>query len=127
MFRRYDTGWSNPRVLTTLAIIFICGVSVGAVITRQYLHSKMYFHRELAIEDARRFGLHRLQVQLNLTPQQESIVARELDDYAKYYQNIEEEREDVAEHGRQRILSILNDDQKKRFNAIFHTRITPQI
>jgi len=125
MLRRRDTGWSNPRVLSILALVFICGVTVGGVITRQYLHSRMYFHRELAIEDARRLGLHRLQVELNLTPQQEKIVARELDDYAKYYQNIEDEREDVAEHGRQRILSILNDDQKRRFNAIFHTRIGP--
>ncbi len=123
MLRRHDTGWSNPRVLSILALVFICGVTVGGVIMRQYLHSRMHFHRELAIEDARRFGLHRLQVELDLTPQQEKIVARELDDYAKYYQNIEDEREDVAEHGRQRILSILNNNQKKRFDSIFHTRI----
>jgi hypothetical protein len=38
-----------------------------------------------------------------------------LDAYGKYYQNIEDEREDVAEHGKQRILSVLNPDQKKRF------------
>lgn len=95
------------------------------MVTRQYLHSRMHFRRELAIEDARQFGLNRLQRELNLTPQQTKIVARELDDYAKYYQNIEEEREDVAEHGRQRILSILNDQQKKQFNSIFHTRNVP--
>jgi hypothetical protein len=42
-----------------------------------------------------------------------------LDDYGKYYQNIEDEREDVAEHGKQRILSVLDERQKKRFNEIF--------
>jgi hypothetical protein len=125
MLRQHDTGWSNPKVLTILALVFICGVTVGSVVTRQYLHSRMHFRRELAIEDASRFGLRRLQQELNLTPAQEKTVATELDDYAKYYQNIEEEREDVAEHGRQRILSVLNDDQKRRFNSIFHTRTKP--
>jgi hypothetical protein len=45
-----------------------------------------------------------------------------LDDYGKYYQNIEDEREDVAEHGRRRILDTLTPDQQTRFNRIFRKR-----
>ena len=60
-----------------------------------------------------------LKLQLGLTPAQEKTVLKELDDYAKYYQNIEEERADVAEHGRQRIYFVLTPDQRKRFDRFF--------
>jgi hypothetical protein len=115
--RHNDAGWSNPKVLAIVAIIFLCGAAVGSAVTRQYLHSKLFpKHQD---------QLARLKAELNLTPDQEKIVTKELDDYAKYYQNIEEQREDVAEHGKQRILEVLNDQQKKRFNEIFKGRVYP--
>jgi hypothetical protein len=106
--------------LAIVAVIFLCGGAVGSAITREYLHSRLYTAaRERPIDAARRFGLHRLSVELHLTAEQEQAVTRELDDYAKYYQNIDEQREDVAEHGRKRILSVLNPDQRRRFTEIF--------
>ena len=63
--------------------------------------------------------LNALKAQLNLSPQQEAVVTKELDDYAKYYQNIEEERMDVAQHGKQRILGVLTPQQQKRFVELF--------
>ncbi len=107
-------------MLAIIALIFLCGAAVGSALTRGYLHSIVFRQTQgAAIDAARRVGLDRIRVELNLTPEQEQAVMKELDDYAKYYQNIEEEREDVAEHGRQRILSVLNDQQKKRFTEIF--------
>ncbi len=41
-----------------------------------------------------------------------------LDDYGKFYQNIEDEREDVAEDGKKRILEVLTPDQRRLFNGI---------
>jgi hypothetical protein len=73
------------------------------------------------IEAAQRFGLSRLKTTLNLTPAQEVTITEVLDDYSKYYQNIEDQREDVAEHGKQRILDVLDERQKNRFKEIFHT------
>ena len=70
-------------------------------------------------------GLAQLKARLQLSPDQETIVARELDDYAKYYQNIEEERQDVAEHGKRRILDVLNADQRRIFLEIFRTQPLP--
>jgi hypothetical protein len=60
-----------------------------------------------------------LKAELNLTPDQERVVTKVLDDYAKYYQNIEDERDDVAEHGKQRILDVLRPEQQKKFTKIF--------
>ena len=55
----------------------------------------------------------------DLSPEQQQIVNKELDDYAKYYQNIEEERANVARFGKERIFKVLTPEQQKRFNDIF--------
>lgn len=117
--RHNGAGGPNPRVLAIVAVIFLCGAAFGSVLTREYLHSKMFGPRKpQTMEVARSFGLARLKAELNLSPEQTAIVTKELDEYAKYYQNIEEQYEDVADHGKQRILDVLNDQQKKRFNEI---------
>jgi hypothetical protein len=81
----------------------------------------MWPDRQANMERARRVGVQHLKAELDLTPEQEQTVMKVLDDYGKYYQNIEDEREDVAEHGKQRILSVLNDRQKKRFLDLLKT------
>lgn len=119
--RQCDARWSNPKVLLICTVIFLCGAAVGSAITRTYLHARMFapLPQQRVMETARRIGLQRLKTELNLTPAQETTVTEVLDDYGKYYQNIEDEREDVAEHGKQRILSVLDERQKRRFNEIF--------
>ncbi len=120
MARTARTSWSNPKVLVVFALLFLSGASVGAFGMRQYLHGKLVVANDVEVmEAAHRVGLQRLAQQLSLTPKQILIVTRELDEYAKYYQNIEEERADVAEHGKYRILRVLDDEQKRRFNEIF--------
>ena len=116
MLRHNDAGWSNPKVLTVLAVIFVCGAALGSAVTSRLLHSRRpVFDRRAAMESAQRVGVQRLKTELGLTPEQNETVMKVLDDYGKYYQNIEDEREDVAEHGKQRILSVLDAQQKRRF------------
>ena len=120
MLRRDEAGWSNPKVLAILTVIFLCGAAFGSAITRSYLHSKFVGTKQSDdLGAARRGGMERLRTELNLTPEQERIVMKELDDYAKYYQNIEDEREDVADHGRQRIFDVLTPEQRKKFSQVF--------
>lgn len=109
-----EPTWSHPQVLTILAVVFVLGTAVGVTATHAWMHAHM-MHRPapLAVK------LKELKSQLNLTAQQESVVTKELDDYAKYYQNIEEERTDVAQHGKQRILRVLTPQQQKRFIDLF--------
>lgn len=123
MLRHGDATWSNPKVLSTLAIIFLCGAAFGAAITRGYIHSRWIAQTAPppAIERARHVGLGNLKAKLNLTPAQEQEIMKILDDYGKFYQNIEDEREDVAEYGRRRILNALTPEQQARFNDM----ITP--
>ena len=124
---RHDAGWSNPRVLAILTVIFFFGAAFGSVVTREYLHAHMFPpKRANTMEAVKTIGLGQLQAQLNLTPQQYKVVVQQLDEYAKYYQNIEdqqadieEQRANVAELGKQKILDVLNNDQKRRFSELF--------
>jgi len=114
MLHRDEAGWTNPKVIAILAIVFFCGSVVGAAVMRQYLHSRMPLsHDEISQMRGLRFDA--LKHKLNLTPGQEQTVSQVLDDFAKYYQNLEEQREDVAEAGKKRIYAVLNLEQKQRF------------
>jgi hypothetical protein len=106
-------------VLLVLAVIFVFGAVCGSALTRMYLHPAIVAAHDQGLEGARHLGLKGLKSQLNLTPQQEEVVTRVLDDYAKYYQNIEDERDDVAEHGRRRILDVLTPEQQRKFTQLF--------
>jgi hypothetical protein len=124
---RHDASWTNPRVLAILTVFFFFGAAFGSVVTREYLHAHMPSEQHAnSMEAAGRIGLNQLQSELNLTPQQYQVVAQQLDEYAKYYQNIEdqqadieEQRANVAELGKRKILDVLNDNQKRRFIELF--------
>ena len=111
MLQSDEASWSNPKVLITLVVIFLCGAAFGSVLTRSYIHKR--------IDEGRSISLQNLKAELNLTPEQERVITKELDDYVKYYQNIQEQRDDVAAVGRRHILDVLTPEQKKRFNEIF--------
>ncbi len=127
MLRHGDVTWSNPKVISTLAIIFLCGAAFGAAITRGYIHSRWTSQPAAspAIERVRHVGLGNLKTKLNLTAAQEQEIMKILDDYGKFYQNIEDEREDVAEYGRRRILNALTPEQRVRFNEMIAPHARP--
>lgn len=120
MLRTDEDSWANPKVLTIFAVIFLCGAAFGSAVTHTYLHARHPSPRQhYGMDAAQHIGLKGLVEVLNLTPEQQKTVMKELDDYAKYYQNIEDERDDVAAHGKQRILEVLTPEQRKKFNAIY--------
>lgn len=116
-----DASWSNPKVIAILAIVFLCGSAFGAAAMREYIHH--WFPVPAAhdfIYHGRRISFDTLKGQLKLTGAQEQAVEQVLDDFAKYYQNLEEQREDVTESGKRRIYAALDADQQKRFAALLH-------
>ena len=123
MLRQSNAGWSNPRVLGILAVVFVCGIACGSAFTNAFMHRRMVvISGAQGIDQASRFGLQRLQQELALTPAQVQVITKELDDYGKYYQNIEDQREDVAQLGTQHIIAILTSDQKLRFYKLLGIR-----
>ena len=108
-----DASWSNPKILVVLALIFICGTAVGSAVTQRVIHSRITRSKSMGVQ------LKDLKSSLHLTTEQQQIVNKELDDYAKYNQNIEEERANVAAYGKERIFKVLTPEQQKNFNDIF--------
>lgn len=108
-----DASWSNPKILLVLALIFVCGTAVGSAITQRVIHSRATRSKSMEVQ------LKDLKSTLGLTAEQQQTVNKELDDYAKYYQNIEEERANVAQYGKERIFKVLTPEQQKKFNEIF--------
>lgn len=120
MLRRDDAGWTNPKVIAILAVVFLCGSAFGAAAMREYLHAKLLppAGRDF-IYHGKRIDFDTLKADLQLSPDQERTVSQVLDDFGKYYQNLEEQREDVAEAGKRRILAVLNRDQRLQFYRLF--------
>jgi hypothetical protein len=71
------------------------------------------------IYHGKRIDFDTLKSDLNLSQEQERTVSQVLDDFGKYYQNLEEQRDDVAEAGKRRIIAVLNPDQRLRFYRLF--------
>jgi hypothetical protein len=109
------SGWNNPKVLTLFAVIFLCGLACGAALWAMYVHSHM---------QPAPISMERLKAELHLNGEQRQAVDRELDEYAKYYQNIEEERQSVADQGKKNMLKVLTPDQQKRFLQLFQFPVT---
>ncbi len=101
-------------------LIFLCGAAVGVVGTQAFLREHWGINPAAisTVEKARHVGLVNLRTKLNLTAQQERTISKILDDYGKFYQNIEDEREDVAGQGRRQILEALTPEQQKRFKEL---------
>lgn len=118
MDREDDAEWSNPKVLAIFAVIFLCGAMFGAVGMRSFLHSRIPHSDQRTIETARSVPPDILAKQLHLTSEQEKAIMSQLDEYGKYYQNIEEERADVARHGIEAIKKCLTEEQRRIFEKI---------
>jgi len=60
----------------------------------------------------------RLKTELDLTPEQTEQLKTVLDDFFTYYYTLQAQLDDVRASGKQRILRILDDGQKKKFDKI---------
>jgi Spy/CpxP family protein refolding chaperone len=121
----------NPKVLATLAFVFLAGAATGALSMRMGLHEKL--HRTVAAASQRApksvgndVILQRFKTELNLSGDQTDKIAMVLDDYRHYYENLQDELDDVRATGKSRILQILNPEQRAKFDKIM-AEVQPQI
>ena len=111
-------SWQNPRVLTTLLLVFLCGSLAGALVMRYGVHTAMHKAPPAWTEGGREISLQRFEKELDLTPDQSREMERILDDFMMYYHTLQSQMDEVRGTGKERILRILNDDQKKRFEGM---------
>ncbi len=117
--------WQNPRILLTLLLVFLCGSLAGALTMRYGFHPKVRPARSSWTEGDKEISLQRFQQELELTPEQAKAIELILDDFTMYYHTLQAQMDEVRANGKARILEVLNDHQKKRFETImseFHTK-----
>jgi hypothetical protein len=114
----------NPRVIGTLVVVFLAGAAVGALSMQMGLHDKL--HRTVSAAPARKDStndalVQRFKTELNLSGDQTVKIAMVLDDYREYYQNLQDQLDDVRSTGKARIMQILDDRQRAKFEKIMGT------
>jgi hypothetical protein len=115
-------GWQNPRILLILLLVFLCGASAGMLAMALGFHDWMHHRMARPVpawkEGGREVSLQRFRQELNLTPQQTEQLETILDDFFTYYHTLQAQLDDVRASGRQKILRILDDSQKKKFEKL---------
>lgn len=115
MTSAHSPGWQNPRILLTLAVVFLCGLTVGMLL-HHWIHNGSA--PAPAAQGPQAALVTKLKTELNLTPVQTEQLKSVLDDFFTYYYTLQAQLDDVRASGKQRILRILDDGQKKKFEKI---------
>jgi hypothetical protein len=119
--------WQNPRILSTLLLVFLAGAGSGALTMQLGLHEIL--HKTVVAkshEPSREVVLQRFRTQLDLSTDQSDKIALVLEDYRRYYQSIQDQLDDVRSTGKMRILQILNPDQREKFEKMMND-LAPQL
>lgn len=116
---------ANPRIVFTLVVVFLAGAVTGMLGMRYGLHDQL--HQTVAAGDGRDAVLDRFRDELKLSDDQAVKLAEVLNDYGHYYKSVEdqmrelhlrEQIEDLRSTGKSRIMEILNDEQRKKFEKM---------
>lgn len=111
-------AWWNLRVVSTLLLVFLTGAAAGALTMELGLRDRVHRSGPAWTEGGKQIFLQDFKTQLDLTPQQANDISVVLDDYGTYYQAIQGQLDEVRATGKSRILQILNDDQRKKFEQM---------
>ena len=119
--------WREPRILSTLFLVFLAGAASGALSMHFGLNTKL--RRVVSIsprEPSREMVLQRFKSELDLSGDQSEKLAMVLDDYRQYYQSLQDQLDDLRSTGKSRILQILNPEQRDRFEKMMND-LAPQL
>ena len=136
--------WQNPRILTTLMLVFVAGAATGALVMQFGLHEVLHrasvlrgvFPRAAApVPPAATTAAHepshdailiRFQTELGLSSAQTQKLALVLDDYSQYYQSLQDQLDDLRASGKTRIMQLLNAEQRVKFEKMMND-LAPQL
>ena len=119
--------WQNPRILSTLALVFLAGAASGALWMQLGLHERLHHTVAAATHEPTRDAvLQQFRTQLDLSSTQSDKIALVLDDYREYYQSLQDQLDDLRSTGKSRIMQILNPDQRDKFEKMM-SQLAPQL
>jgi hypothetical protein len=108
---------SRASCVFALSLVFLTGALAGAVVMNL---SGVHRHRTTPFytDAGKAFSLQKLKKDLNLNPEQVKDLENILDDFGIYYRN-------VLSDGKNRVLKILDDEQKKKFEKMLGEAMGP--
>ena len=112
------TCLNNPRVLLTIGLIFLAGAVTGGLAMRYGLHDLIHAQAPFWQEGGKQLSLQHLTNELNLTPKQQAELETVLDDFVMYVQTLQAQMGDVRASGKARIMRVLDEQQKKKFEKM---------
>jgi Spy/CpxP family protein refolding chaperone len=115
--------WHNPRIFSTLLLVFLAGAAAGAVSMKFGLHQILHRSTAPASKEA---VLQKFRTDLNLTPAQTEKISLILDDYRHYWQSVQDQQDDIRATGKMRILHELDPVQREKFQRMM-AEIPPQL
>lgn len=116
---------ANTRIIFTLTVVFLAGAATGMLGMRYGLHEQM--HQASAATAGRDAMVENFRAELKLSSDQAEKLTEVLDDYGQYYKSVEdqirdlhlrEQIEDLRSTGKSRIMDILNEEQRKKFEKM---------
>ncbi|MCX6636460.1 MAG: hypothetical protein NT090_15480 [Acidobacteria bacterium] len=110
-----NVSWRNPRILLTLLLVFLSGAAAGALGMRYGIHGILQKPGPYWKEGGKEISLQRFKRELDLSPEQAEQMETVLDDFVLYYQTLQTQMDEVRASGKERILRILNPEQRKKF------------
>jgi len=119
--------WQHPQIISTLLLVFIAGGATGALVFRLLrVHQLASAAPVAAKEPSRDVVLQRFKTELDLTPDQTAKIAVVLEDFSHYYESLQEQQTDLRATGKNRIVEILNQQQRERFEKMMN-QLAPQL
>jgi hypothetical protein len=121
MTTAHSRGWRDARISLVLLVVFLCGATAGMVVMSEWGHRTLQAQARPSWKDGgKEVSLQRFKKELNLTPEQTEQLETILDDFFTYYHTLQAQLDDVRASGKERILRILDDGQKKKFEKIMN-------
>jgi hypothetical protein len=114
--RRYCL--TSPRVLLTVGLIFLAGAVTGGLAMHYGMHSLLHAQDPVWQEGGKQVSLQHLTSELDLTATQQVEMETVLDDFVMYVQMLQAQMDDVRANGKARIMRVLDDRQKKKFEKM---------
>ncbi len=120
-FGETSSASRNPKIILVILLVFACGAMTGAVASRYRYRGaamKAAAAQKTWKEGGKEISVERFRKELTLTDEQTREVAEVLDDFVKYYQTLQAQMDDVRANGKDRIVSILNPEQRDKFSRM---------
>ena len=110
--------WLNPRLLITVLLIFLSGTLTGVLVMRFGSRAMERPRDRYWQEGGKQVSLERLTKELALTESQGQQLETILDDFMMYVQMLQAQMGEVRANGKERILRILDEEQRKKFEKL---------